>query len=185
MRVRIILCALALCITLFLSAQSGKLKFQSSIATGLLGGEGAPAFQVQAINGVKYNLWSAGIGAGLDYYHTRSVPVFLDVRKTLSNRSKPAFVYVSGGYNIPWINKEDEFFILRSKGGLYFDGGIGFLVPVLKTQQLFFSAGWSAKKFSKTMNTMSYLSIWPRPKEAFRDYEYTVTNVSLKAGLRF
>ncbi len=187
MRVKIILCVCLLCTSLLTRAQSNKIKFQSSIATGLLVGEGGPAFQIQTVNGVIYKSWSAGIGVGLDYYHTRGVPVFLDLRKRLSAGAKPAFLYIDGGYNIPWLREADkgEFGNNDAKGGLYFDGGIGFLVPVLKAQHLFFSAGWSAKKFTRTVNTMPFLSIWPPPESAWREYQYTVTNVSLKAGLRF
>ena len=187
MTVRVIFCALLLISTLFLSAQGNKLRFQSSLASGLLMGEGDPGFQVQAINGVKYKTWSAGIGVGLDYYHTRTVPVFADLRKILSKGQKPAFVYISSGYSLPWLREADKtgFGNNDTKGGLYFDGGLGFLVPVLKSQQLFFSAGWTVKKFTKTVNTMPFLSIWPPPEEAWRDYEYTVSTISVKAGLRF
>ncbi|HVF80573.1 MAG TPA: hypothetical protein VM884_01490 [Flavisolibacter sp.] len=187
MRIKLILCALAFCTSLHLLAQTGRVKFHSSVAAGLSAGEGQPGFQVQAVNGIGYKTWSAGIGAGIDYYHTRTVPVFADLRKTLSNGSKPAFIYASGGYNFPWLREADKtgFGNNDTKGGLYLDGGIGFSVPVLKSRQLFFSAGWSMKKFTKTINTMPFLSIWPPPKEAWRDYDYTVTTVSLKTGLRF
>lgn len=176
-----------LCGSVHLLAQNDKIKFQSSVAAGLLIGEGDPAFQIQAINGIRFGTWSAGIGAGINHYHTRTVPLFADVCKALSKGPKPAFIYASGGYNFPWLREADKtgFGNNDTKGGLYFDGGVGFLVPVLKTQQLFFSAGWSMKKFTKVINTMPFLSIWPPPENAWRDYDYTVTNVSLKAGLRF
>ncbi|MDB5207420.1 MAG: hypothetical protein JWR72_2495 [Flavisolibacter sp.] len=176
-----------LCGSVHLLAQNDKIKFQSSVAAGLLIGEGDPAFQIQAINGIRFRTWSAGIGAGINHYHTRTVPLFADVCKALSKGPKPAFIYASGGYNFPWLREADKtgFGNNDTKGGLYFDGGVGFLLPVLKTQQLFFSAGWSMKKFTKVINTMPFLSIWPPPENAWRDYDYTVTNVSLKAGLRF
>ena len=124
-------------ITLFIfclqaTAQKNSYRFQSNMQFGLLEGEQGSAFQLQTINGVQHKTWFAGLGVGLDYYHTRSIPLFLNVRKEIFKGEKTPFVYASGGYHFPWLRAEDkDWYITETKGGLYFDAGIGYQVPVL------------------------------------------------------
>lgn len=186
MKTKFFLSLLLFQFTLNMQAQKKELKFQSVIQVGLLEGEQGSALQLQTIQGLKCKTWSAGVGVGLDYYHTRTIPLFLDVRKALGRKENTVFVYVGGGYNFPWLKEVDKIgFENDSKGGLYYDAGIGYQLPVFKTQQLFFSAGFSQKNFSKTYNSMPYLSIWPPPPQAYQQYKYLVRRLSIKAGLRF
>lgn len=169
-----------------LPAQPQKPVYSGAVAVGLVGGESGPAGQLQAVNGLRYKTWSAGIGAGLDYYHSRSVPLFLSLSKAFTPKAKTAFAYLDGGYNLPWLKSEDEnLFVTDKKGGLYAAGGLGFVVPVWGTRGFFLSAGYGVKRLTKTVNIMPWISVWPPPKEAFRDYVYTLGCLSLKAGLRF
>lgn len=169
-----------------LPAQPQKPAYTAAVAAGLAGGESGPVFQLQAANGLRYKTWSAGIGVGLDYYHTRSVPLFLLLNKAFTPNAKTAFVYLDGGYNYPWLKAEDEeLFVTDKKGGLYAAGGIGFALPVWGAHGFFLSTGYQVKRLTKTVNTMPWLSVWPPPKEAYRDYVYTLGCLSLKAGLRF
>lgn len=169
------------------SAQNAKLNYTAHISAGLVGGENGPALQLQAVSGVAYKTWSAGIGAGIDYYHTRTVPLFLDLRKTFSARPKAGFVYASGGYSLPWASRANKesvayAFVTDSKRGKYAEAGLGFYVPAFQTHRLFLSAGWQVKTFTQSVNTMPWLSVWPPPKEAYRDYDYTLTCFTFKAG---
>jgi hypothetical protein len=171
-----------------LSAQK-KINFQTQVQAGLLEGGAGSAFQLQVINGVKFKTWSAGIGAGLDYYQARSIPVFLEVQKAFIPSSKTPFVYLNGGHNFPWLREKDKDWNWtatgESTGGLYFDAGVGYQLPVLKSSALYFSAGYSVKKYS----TKSYYDRTPTIYSGFSPasyaYDFTFRRLSIKTGLRF
>src|SRR5919206_1805397 len=107
-----------------------RLSFHSINAIGLHEGETGTSFQLQTVNGVQLHQWFAGIGAGLDYYTYRTVPLFLDVRRNLWNKRITPFVYADGGMNFPWIPKdvENSWYNSNFKGGLYYDIGIGYAI---------------------------------------------------------
>ena len=91
-------------INLSASAQE-KFVFHSQNFAGLLEGQAGSAFQLQTINGVQNKGWFTGIGAGLDYYRFRSVPLFLNMSKFLFD-GKKFFVSGNGGVNFPWLKNE-------------------------------------------------------------------------------
>lgn len=174
-----------LVLALFAGAQKKNLRYGSLFSVGAISGFTPVALQLQTVQGVTYKTWSAGIGAGIDYYHTRSVPLFLQLRRSLTHQPQTPFVYVNGGWNIPWAQEEKTMFVSGYDKGLYGEGGIGYEVPVLKKHRLFFSGGWQVKTFSATVNTMPWLSVWPPPPNSIRVYDYTLQTLVVKTGLRF
>lgn len=168
------------------AAQKEKFVFQSTVQAGLLEGERGGAFQLQTIHGFRYKTWSAGLGTGLDFYHTRSIPVFMNLRKAFGSGTQTPFVYASGGYNLPWLKEEDKYWgFSGADGGLYFDAGIGYQLPVFKTSALFFSAGYSQKNFSRRETDGFVIAIWPAPPPRTRLHEYELRRLSIQTGLRF
>src|SRR5687768_15390308 len=81
--------------------------FQSLLNIGLLEGQESSEFQIQTINGIQYKGWFAGIGAGVDYYRFRSIPLFLDIRKNILNKNFTPFIYADAGIHFPW-KKDNE-----------------------------------------------------------------------------
>ncbi len=164
-------------------------RFHSINQVGILAGSSDVNLQLQSINGIKYKAGFVGLGVGLDYYYARSIPVFLDLRKDIFNKTITPFIYVDGGYHFPWSSDKDEKLAFwgneKTKGGLYYEAGIGYSVPVLKKMKLIFSAGYSYKHLSETVNTMPWLSIWPAPKEAYQKNEYSLRRIAIKAGFSF
>ena len=186
MKAKLFLFVLTLTIAVTVTPQTKKAGYEGLVQAGLLEGERGSAFQLQTVQGVKYKTWSAGIGAGLDYYHTRSIPLFFDLRKSFSQKSKGAFIYADGGYNFLWLTTADKGgFVEETKGGLYWAAGIGYALPVFKSQKLFFDIGFSQKRFSKVEDTMPYLSIWPPPASAYEKLTYSLNRLSIKTGLSF
>ncbi len=165
------------------------IRFRSINQVGILAGSSEANLQLQTINGIKRKTWFTGLGVGLDYYYLRTVPIFIDVRKNIFNKPKSPFIYADGGYNFPWLSEKniesDRPVIIKTKGGLYYELGIGYKTPVFKKLQLLFSAGYSYKNLSTTVNSMPWLSIWPPPPEAYENYEYSLRRVAIKAGLSF
>jgi hypothetical protein len=187
MRTKILLTIVCLTIVVIAQAQKKGFRYNSIVQAGLLEGEQGSALQLQTIQGVKFKTWSAGIGAGLDYYHTRTIPLFLDVRKAFRNKEKAAFVYASGGYNFPWVKKYDATLLPlpETNGGLYYTAGIGYQLPILKTSALFFTAGYSVKKLSTTIIDDVVIAIYPPQPLRTYLYQYSLERISIKTGLRF
>lgn len=168
------------------AAQSQKFSFNSSVQAGLLEGEVGSAFQLQTVNGFQHKTWFGGVGVGLDYYHTRTIPLFLSFRKSFNNEVKTPFVYVNGGYHFPWLRQQDKLWgETTANGGLYYDAGVGYQVPVLKTSALFFTVGFSQKNFSTTNEQGYYIDIWPRPTPQRTTFDYSLRRLSIQTGLRF
>ena len=166
------------------------LQFQSINQAGIVVGSAEGALQVQTINGIRSKTWFAGLGVGLDYYHVRSIPIFLDVRKNISDKQKSPFVYADGGYNFPFLSKRNTKESLwmgdyNKGGGLYYEAGFGYKVDVSDKMQLLFSAGYSYKRLAETVNLMPWLSISPPPKNAYEIYEHTFRRVAVKVGISF
>ena len=170
--------------SLILHAQNKKYSFSGLVQGGFSEGQSGTAGNIQIINGVQYKQWMAGVGVGIDYYNTRSVPVFLHVRRNILNSSKTPFVYLSGGYSAPWLKDEDKFFMSETKGGLYYDVGIGYGLPVLKSSSLFFTVGYSSKKMS-TESGGRPIDIWSSSVPPFSHYDYTLRSINVRMGLRF
>jgi len=186
MQVKFILIIVIILQSADVNGQKNKPAFHSVLQAGILEGKEGTSFQLQSINGIKYRNWSTGIGVGLDYYHTRSIPVFLDIRKMIFNRSQSPFIYASGGYNFPWLRTRDEFMYndIDSKAGLYYDAGIGYQLSVLKNNSLFFSAGYSFKRFSEKVSQYTYCLTGNCPEYKQR-FDYYLRRLSIRTGLQF
>lgn len=172
--------------TLAAAGQKQPLLFRSTVQGGLLEGEQGTAFQVKTINSLQYRTWSAGVGVGLDYYHTRSIPLFLDLRKAFGKGEAAPFLYAGGGYHFPWLGEQDKIYgNVEATGGLYFDAGVGYQLPILKKSQLFFSAGFSQKNFSEKRGPDAIIDIYPPPPVQVYTFEYNLRRLSLQTGIRF
>lgn len=182
MRIKSLLCFWMLALSA--QAQNTKPKFNSLLQVGLVEGQRGPAMTLQTINGVRYQTWSLGAGAGLDYYHTRSIPLFLDIRKNILKTDKTPFIYLDAGYNFPWLTEENKLYSsAEAEGGLYYDAGIGYAVPVLKNNALFFTVGYSSKRISTASGgPVDIFSSYIPPSQRF---EYTLRRISVKMGLGF
>jgi hypothetical protein len=170
-------------------AQKNKAQLRTAVQGGLLEGEMGSAFQLKSVTGLQFKTWAAGIGAGLDYYHTRSIPVFLDLRKTFGKSDKVPFVYANGGVNFPWIKNAPAEWVemdVNTRAGLYLDAGLGYQIPVFKKSQLFFSVGYSQKEYTKTTAYYPiYITIYPAPPPQTTVFDYKLRRLSLQTGIRF
>src|SRR5438045_2506679 len=105
------------------NSNSQKVKFSSINQLGLLNGSKGESWTVQTINGFKKDKWFGGVGAGLDLYNERTIPVFFDVRRDITSKKNAPFVYADGGVNFLWLNfveKEAKQFP-SSSPGLFYD----------------------------------------------------------------
>jgi hypothetical protein len=153
--------------------------------TAIIIGESEPQEQYLLSGGIRKRTWLLGAGIGVDDYHTRSVPVFVDVRKQLHARINTPFAFANAGYHFLWEKDErKDFFELDSEGGLYYDLGIGYQIGLTKKLKLLLSGSYTGKHFSKTKNVQPWVSTGPTP-ESIRTYEYRLSRATLKLGLAF
>jgi len=159
--------------------------FSSINQIGLLAGENSEAFQVQTINGLRYNTWMVGAGVGIDGYRYRSIPLFLHGEKEFGLKSNVIFLYSDIGLNYPWIKTEQKSF--WSEGdyhhGVYFDGGIGYKVPI-KKQSVLFSSGFSLKEFKENRASNISCPFVGPCQEGKNVYSYSLRRWSLKLGIQ-
>ncbi len=151
------------------------------------GGDAAkPVFHVTS--GVAYGRWFTGIGAGLDNYYLKSIPLFVNGKLNIGKK-RSTFVYTSTGYNFSYNNRSDndDFYVTTDRfiGGFYIDAGIGYRIHLSSWHRLLFSAGYSRKDISNKVGYTYPCLIPPCPEEIYR-YHYTLgrimTNISWEFG---
>jgi hypothetical protein len=134
--------------------------FRSTEWLGLSAGQVGSSGQVQTVNGVAKGPWFVGVGAGVDYYRFRSVPLFLSVTRDISLGKRDwLFLYVDGGANVPWYtrnlaadrNPYSSPISSTFHGGEYWSGGLGYLWKLgdHTSKAVLFSAGYTVKKLSE------------------------------------
>lgn len=135
---------------LYISAvgQKRKIKYSCVNTVGLVAGNQGQALSIETINGLYKDRWFAGIGAGLDLYADRTVPLFVDIRRDITKAKNTPFVYVDGGLNFLWLNsiqKEQRGFPSTSPGGFY-GVGFGWKLSGKNRRAIVCSAGYSFKQ---------------------------------------
>ena len=165
--------------------QDKKFRFQSLNQIGFVYGEAGAEPIIQSINGIQHQSFFIGAGLGLDYYNERSLPLFMDIRKSILNKVNTPFIYIDGGYHLMLEKSKEEDWISKDqKGGLYYDAGIGYSFPVFKTSSLVISMGYSSKEQSEKMNRYTWRSSIAQPSD-YETIEYTLRRYSFKMGLAF
>jgi Lipid A 3-O-deacylase (PagL) len=161
------------------------LQFKTIVQGGLLAGSSGEAAALQAIHGVQWKNLYAGVGAGLDFYMQRGVPIFADFRYRFSKQRKSFFVYTDAGVHVPWIKNKEDRNILSQRTGLYTDVGIGFQLATKKADAFLFSAGYTYKHISETQEGFSWQP-WPQPAgQNDLHYDYHFNRIVLKFGFMF
>jgi|HubBroStandDraft_2_1064218.scaffolds.fasta_scaffold122554_2 hypothetical protein len=175
------------------------IRFRSTETVGLSSGSAGNCLQVQTVNGVSKGPWFVGLGAGLDYYRFRSVPLFLSVTRDLAVGKRDwLFLYVDGGTNLPWYKRPAGSLISPGGGeasstfhsGEYWSGGLGYLWKLgdHTSKAMLFSAGYTVKKLTETQTMSSNCCcgipcpmVTPDPIL----YEYLCRAYQLMIGFRF
>lgn len=162
--------------------------FNSVNQVGVLTGERGSSFLAQTINGIRYKTWFAGVGVGLDFYKTRGIPLFLDIRKYILNKPATPFIYADGGIHYSWPTEKDKeagWNVTRKfNNGLYYDFGLGYKAPINQKHAFLLSVGYSVKKIEETNTSIFYCPQCPN-QESVERFNYTFNRLSIKAGWQF
>jgi hypothetical protein len=164
-------------------------RFQSINQIGLVQGESEAAASLQTINGIRVKQWFAGVGAGIDYYRFRGIPVFIDVRRNIFNKPNTPFIYADAGIHYPWVSNQQKLWwgddnSRRFSKGLYTDFGIGYSLGLKNKMAFLMSAGFSHKQ----INEKRYIQIWclvPPCPENVETFKYGLNRLAVKMGLQF
>jgi len=170
-------------------SQSGY-KFHSQNYVGIVQGSESPAVQLQTINGVQKDKWFGGVGAGLDYYILRSVPLFLSFTRYLSVNQRSIYFSADGGADFVWDKgTANKFNGYQPNGdfktGWYFGGSAGYKIGLKNNKDaVLLNIGFSAKYIRETILTTGPCLMPPCP--IFEDrFDYHLKRLSLKAGWMF
>jgi hypothetical protein len=191
MKKYIFLTLIVLTLVCTIQAQKNKhsLKFNSINSIGLLSGEIQNKFTFQTINGLQYQGWFAGLGAGLDNYGYRNIPAFMDIRKTFGYNQWQPFVYIDGGINFPLHSSDlqkEWAGIYKVQNTFYGEAGSGVNKNLNKRLQFNFSIGYSYKHLSYLQYNMSYYGIIYnyQPSPTSTQYDFYYRRIAIKTGLQ-
>jgi hypothetical protein len=174
------------------AAQGGSKKavLQSISSIGILNGSRGSSLALQSIIGLGYRQSFLGVGAGLDYYRFRSIPVFVDLRHEFGKGERELFLYGDLGYNYDWVvkNPADPWstYSLQDRfgGGLYYDVGAGCTFRFSRSEAFIISGGYSLKKLSSETGSGVCPLIGPC-YDGVQTLRYQFSRFVLKAGLKF
>ncbi|MFL5808814.1 MAG: hypothetical protein ACJ749_04785 [Flavisolibacter sp.] len=180
-------CICTLFISINLNAQSDtplhtKQKFETAVLIGFVEGEMGTSMQLQLINGIRFSHTSVGIGAGLDHYAMRSIPLFIDIRQNILKSAKSPFVYADAGINFPWKSKDFEW-ATDTDSGIFYELGLGYRFPV-KSNAVLLNLGYSFKSYAHEDQMELWCLVPPCPVIT-NHYDFKLRRLSLKLGFNF
>ena len=161
--------------------------FSSQISTGIVEGAQGTSFHIETINGLRYKTWFGGIGAGLDYYYFRSIPVYLSATKYLSARNHSFFIQGDAGVNFAWDEEGGDVWNEVSKEfkpGLCWNGMFGFATGLDRKNSFSFGLGYSYKSL-KEIKEMAVMCFNPPCANTFETYQYNLKRLTLRLGWQF
>lgn len=168
------------------SVHTNRIKYGTINQAGLLSGDQGESGTLETINGITINKWFTGIGAGLDYYGERGIPVFIDVRRDITDHKNAPFVYTDAGVNFAWLNNQQKRQRSRpaTSPGLFYDLGAGWKLGGKNKRAFIVSAGYSFKQAKEKLNQTVFnpaLRI-SEPSVQYMNYKYR--RVVVKVGFQ-
>jgi hypothetical protein len=166
--------------------QKSRVQYNGSVAAAILRGANGYSFEGEVINGVRYKGIYAGIGVAIDQYYAKSIPLFGALRFDILDKKKTPFVYLHIGTNLQLDKKEfsitstNYWHSFETDNGLYFDGGLGYSIPIKGQLKFVTSFGISLKDRTENMKWGGY-GMDPYAES----YHYQFRRYTLKVGLSF
>jgi len=186
---RLVLTAVFSLLLITLAAQQ-KPRFSTMNSVGILIGEHDTAPLLETVNGVVYRNWFGGIGTGIDWHYSRSIPLFFSGARFFPVKTGKQLQITSGvGINFPWSNSDyigGWFTTTPSyKNGLYWNTGLGYRIAVGKRHDaLLFHLGYVNKTYTQ-VNTTTIPCLIPPCPETKESFHYSLNALSVKLGWGF
>jgi hypothetical protein len=101
---------------------------------------------------------SLHLGAALDHYYLRTVPVYVELQQSFNEKPRHFFAYAGGGVNVSWPSSEDRSMFgawnivsgVEYKPGLYSQLGIGRTLGKVPGRGFILRFGHSTKSFTES-----------------------------------
>jgi len=160
--------------------------FRSIDNIGSLKGQAGASLQLETVNGIEMRSWFAGVGAGLDYYRFRSVPLFIQLRKEIGKKESKFFLYGDGGINFAWAFPRQKMRYANNdvvRNGVFAETGLGYKFCINAHNALLITAAYSYKKIVETNQV--FLGYAPGRISDQSRYDYNLNRMAIKAGWEF
>lgn len=185
---KLVIVLLVLLTSIHAGAQT-KPKFVSQQLVGLLEGESGSAFQIQTINGFQVKKWFMGVGAGIDWYGYRSVPLFLSMNYDLKLSNRTFFFSFDGGVNLPWTGTKNPGFTgpvdADFRTGLFTNSGIGYKLRLKNSKDGFIiNLGFSTKRMFEEQRISNFCP-GGNCQITVEKYDYRFRRLSIRVGWLF
>lgn len=177
---------LLLTVTVICAGAQKPFRFASQNYMGLLEGQQGSALSLQTVNGLVFRSWFAGVGAGLDYYRFRSVPLFLSLNKNFTPQKNALYLSADGGITFPWLKgTPNPWNNTEYKEGLYLATGVGYKIAINNRRQaVLFNAGYSFKHINADREVVSPCLVPPCPVDTEKT-DYRLKRLLFRAGFEF
>ena len=162
--------------------------FTTILKMGLLNGEADKAgVSLAFTNGLRYRNWFGGIGAGLDYYGLKSIPLYVEAARDFSKQTPSPFLNAAVGYNFPLRDKNYKSWTqYKSQGGLYYALGGGYKFSLGQELALTLSAAYSFKGQKEELFNDYGRWLFEEPLPPRTDtYTYKFRRLSVNIGFVF
>jgi hypothetical protein len=152
--------------------EGSKWKYAGTASGGLILGAQEPSYMMQTVQGIKKGRWMLGIGAGLDDYMVRTIPIVAHGEYHLKSAAKAnPFVYAQVGPAIAspdgeWNAKIGDVNVFEFETGWLAESGFGYRFPLGKNVKGFTSFGYSFKqaRYNEVQSWWIGPPIWPPPQ---------------------
>ncbi len=183
------------CLFFGLFSYAQKIDFYLAPEIGLLSSKTDVAKTIGLTAGLSHNQWIYGIGASLDYYKFRSLPLFAEVKRMFGNNLNTPFVYMRAGQNIDLVLDRQHLHPqywnwgvpisdCDFSNGLFYEAGAGMAFKNKKGKGTFLSIGYSRKTLSENWTER----IWNASKNDWEtaavSKKYLLNRVVFKMGFR-
>ncbi|MBH2003748.1 MAG: hypothetical protein I8H66_03585 [Sphingobacteriia bacterium] len=172
------------------AAQKNKPGYFVESKLTMLNGDNAISSQILLSGGIQLSRWDLGLGAGIDFYQVRTVPLILKGQYHLG-KSKKWTIWSNAGLNIAWATDkqfDDPAWIWgvtrqHFNNGWIGEGGVNYTLVRQQNTDLFIGAGYSVKTINDQYDELIYFS--GSSKVITRNIDYKFSRLSLYFGVRF
>lgn len=172
-------------------AQSKKGRIYVMPQAALLNGDNYVSGQAALSAGWQSKRYAVGIGAAIDYYKLRTVPVFASAR-CMFGKNEKVFAYLNTGPDFTWplVTQTGTHWLPGGtasydafRTGWYTDAGIGYSVRIEKNEMLI-SIGYSLKTVHQSYQEAIYKMAPPfTPEIVDRKLDFNLNRLALRIGL--
>lgn len=163
-----------------------KWKYFGLHQVGLLAGSSQNALGLLTTNGISKGNWFGGIGTGIDWYGTRSIPLLASVYKAFGQSRNQPFVYGSAGMSFGWAKDQaNTYYSHNYKNGFASEAGLGYFIYLKNKTAITLSAGYSYKQVKAEEKYLRIVDFPPYNSDYITStYKYNYRRIAIRLGIK-